>query len=146
MSISRTARTRAKPSGDALAEPTPAAMNDSAVPHIRSVTGAVPPGPHVRSVSIEDNPIAQFFKGEQRNSLLISGDSEKALTSVPEGVFQTCVTSPPFWSLRDYNIAGQIGLERSVSDYIGFLLKVFAGVRRTLREDGTLWVNIRDSY
>jgi site-specific DNA-methyltransferase (cytosine-N4-specific) len=115
----------------------------SAAPHIHVVSSA---GPHVHPVAVDDNPIAHFFETDVRNSLLISGDSERALTSIPDGVFQTCVTSPPYWSLRDYHIAGQIGLEPSVTGYIDHLVRVFAEVRRTLREDGTLWINIGDSY
>src|SRR5690349_13406733 len=107
MSILRTARTQRKPLR-VVSEAAPV-INGSAAPHIHLVSG-ITPGPHVRSVSIEDNPIAQFFKTDLRNSLLVCGDSEKALASVPDGVFQTCVTSPPYWSLRDYHIAGQIGL------------------------------------
>lgn len=103
--------------------------------------------PHVQMVSADENVrIAEFFDSDQRNSLLICGDSERALSMLPAGVFQTCITSPPYWSLRDYNIGGQIGLERSVPDYIDHLLHVFGAVRRTLRDDGTLWVNIGDSY
>lgn len=104
-------------------------------------------GPRVRSLSLhEDQAIRRFFQTERRNSLLICGDTEKALASIPAGRFQTCVTSPPYWSLRDYQIAGQIGLEPSVADYIDHLARVFAEVHRTLRDDGTLWVNIGDSY
>ena len=66
-------------------------VQGSAAPHIQVVSSA---GPHVHSVAVDDNPIAQFFRTDSRNSLLISGDSEKALTSIPDGVFQTCVTSP----------------------------------------------------
>ena len=113
--------------------------------HLVSSPAAVS-GPQVHTVSVEDNPITQFVKNDQRNSLLICGDSEKALASIPDGSFQTCVTSPPYWSLRDYQIAGQIGLEQSVSEYIEHLVKVFAEVKRTLRDDGTLWLNIGDSY
>lgn len=103
--------------------------------------------PHVHSVSIEDiDRIQEFLSTDRRNSLLICGDSEKALAALPEGIFQTCVTSPPYWSLRDYDIAGQIGLEQSLAAYIEHLVKVFGEVRRTLRDDGTLWVNIGDSY
>ncbi len=103
--------------------------------------------PHVHAISVDDGVrIQRFVKSDQRNSLLICGDSEKALTALPDGFFQTCITSPPYWSLRDYNIAGQIGLEQSVADYIEHLVKVFGEVRRTLRDDGTLWVNIGDSY
>jgi site-specific DNA-methyltransferase (cytosine-N4-specific) len=103
--------------------------------------------PHVRSVSIDDKAgIDGFFQTERRNSLLICGDSEKALAAMPPALFQTCVTSPPYWSLRDYNIEGQIGLEQSVTEYIEHLVRVFAEVRRVMRDDGTLWVNIGDSY
>lgn len=145
MSISRTTRTQRKLARDLQASLP--IMTGNAAPHIHLVSSAsASPGPHVRSVSIQDNPIAQFFKTDERNSLLVCGDSEKALAVVPDGVFQTCVTSPPYWSLRDYHIAGQIGLEQSVSDYIDHLVRVFAEVRRTLRDDGTLWVNIGDSY
>ena len=103
--------------------------------------------PHVQVVSIaNEQSISRFFEAEQRNSLLICGDAERAIAVVPAGAFQTCITSPPYWSLRDYKIAGQIGLEQSVAEYIDHLVRVFAGVMRTLREDGTLWVNIGDSY
>ena len=68
------------------------------------------------------------------------------LSQFPDGVFQTCITSPPYWSLRDYNIDGQIGLEFSLDDYLQSLVSVFAQVRRTTRDDGTLWLNIGDSY
>ncbi|MBV9282392.1 MAG: site-specific DNA-methyltransferase, partial [Chloroflexi bacterium] len=65
---------------------------------------------------------------------------------MPDGVFQTCVTSPPYWSLRDYGLPGQIGLEASVYDYLDSLTRTFDEVRRVLRDDGTLWLNIGDSY
>lgn len=77
---------------------------------------------------------------------MIVGDSRQALALMPDGVFQTCVTSPPYWSLRNYNIPGQIGLEASVELYIESLVAVFAQVRRVLRDDGTLWLNIGDAY
>lgn len=103
--------------------------------------------PHVQLLSIErQGLIDTFFRSERRNSLLIEGDSQKVLTQVPDGIFQTCITSPPYWSLRDYQIEGQIGLESSVSEYINHLVQVFAEVHRTLCEDGTLWLNIGDSY
>jgi len=58
------------------------------------------------------------------------------------GLFETCITSPPYWSLRDYGIQGQIGLEMSLSNYIASLVDIFEQVRRVLRDDGTLWLNI----
>jgi site-specific DNA-methyltransferase (cytosine-N4-specific) len=95
--------------------------------------------------------IAAFFGAAggaagDRGSLLVCGDSAQVLKTFPPDTFQTCVTSPPYWSLRDYQIAGQIGLERSVGAYLDRLGEVFSEVRRTLRDDGTLWVNLGDSY
>ncbi len=58
----------------------------------------------------------------------------------------TCVTSPPYWGLRDYGHADQLGLEATPEEYIARLVEVFRGVRRALRPDGTLWLNIGDSY
>lgn len=79
-------------------------------------------------------------------SAIITGDSRRVLADFPTGVFQTCMTSPPYWSLRDYRIDGQIGLEVSLHDFIESLVAVFDEVRRVLRDDGTLWLNIGDSY
>jgi site-specific DNA-methyltransferase (cytosine-N4-specific) len=79
-------------------------------------------------------------------SALILGDARAVLGGMPDECAQTVVTSPPYWSLRDYGIAGQVGLEDSVHDFIDVLADVFDGVRRILRADGTLWLNIGDSY
>ena len=87
-----------------------------------------------------------IFESGATESILVEGDSRVVLGRMPEGVFQICVTSPPYWSLRDYNIAGQIGLESSVDEYVQNLVAVFEQVRRVLRDDGTLWLNIGDSY
>jgi len=77
---------------------------------------------------------------------IIIGDSRKVLASLAAGSFQACVTSPPYWGLRDYGIEGQIGAENKLSSYIEDLVAVFREVRRTLSDDGTLWLNIGDSY
>ncbi len=79
-------------------------------------------------------------------SCIVVGDSRKALAALPAQTFQCCVTSPPYWSLRDYGIDGQIGLEASLAAYIRDLVGVFEQVRRVLRDDGVLWLNIGDSY
>src|SRR5207245_3509294 len=73
-------------------------------------------------------------------------DAKTVLAKVPEATFQTTVTSPPYWSLRDYGIDGQIGCESSVEKYVESLVAVFEEVRRTTRDDGTLWLNIGDAY
>ena len=79
-------------------------------------------------------------------SMLINGDAQKVLAHFPDRIFQCCVTSPPYWSLRNYHIDGQIGLEPSLDDYLRSLKEIFAQVFRVVRDDGTLWVNIGDSY
>lgn len=74
------------------------------------------------------------------------GDCRELLKRLPDGCVQTCVTSPPYWGLRDYGNEGQIGLEKTPDAYVRELVAVFAEVRRTLRKDGTLWVNIGDCH
>lgn len=59
---------------------------------------------------------------------------------------QMCVTSPPYWGLRDYKMGGQIGLEKSLTDWVGTMQTVFGLVYEVLRDDGTLWLNLGDSY
>ena len=76
----------------------------------------------------------------------IVGDSRYALTFFENDTFQCCITSPPYWGLRDYSIEGQIGAEASLDEYISDLVDIFREVRRTLKDDGTLWLNIGDSY
>ena len=77
---------------------------------------------------------------------LVVGDARRVLADFPDDHFQCVVTSPPYWGLRDYGIEGQIGAETLVDDYLADLVALFREVRRTLRPDGTLWLNIGDSY
>lgn len=74
------------------------------------------------------------------------GDALTVLRTLPDESVQTCVTSPPYWGLRDYGIAGQIGLETSPTEYLDRMVAVFAEVRRVLKSDGTCWVNMGDTY
>lgn len=74
------------------------------------------------------------------------GDVRECLRELPEASVHCVVTSPPYFALRDYGVAGQIGLEDSPEDYICTMVEVFREVRRVLREDATLWLNIGDSY
>jgi DNA modification methylase len=82
------------------------------------------------------------------DSTIYLGDAETVLRSLAGGSAQMCVTSPPYWGLRDYGLPRdrQIGAEDSLDGYIRRLVDVFAEVRRVLREDGTLWLNIGNSY
>lgn len=79
-------------------------------------------------------------------SALILGDAHQVLAAMPAQSVQTVVTSPPYWSLRDYGIEGQIGLESSVFRFVDALVGLFDEVWKVLRSDGTLWLNIGDSY
>jgi len=77
---------------------------------------------------------------------IIQGDCREVLKTLPDGSVDCCVTSPPYFNLRDYGVDGQIGLEQTPEQFIAKLVEVFREVRRVLRDDGTLWVNIGDSY
>lgn len=77
---------------------------------------------------------------------ILTGDCLDVLATLPADSFQACVTSPPYYGLRDYGVNGQIGLEESPEAYVAKMVEVFRAVRRVLRPDGTLWLNIGDSY
>src|SRR5271156_751468 len=76
--------------------------------------------------------------------LLVRGDAR----AIPfaDKTIHCCVTSPPYWGLRDYGVEGQLGLEKTPEQYIATMMDVFREVWRVLRDDGTLWLNIGDSY
>lgn len=74
------------------------------------------------------------------------GDCLEVLRTLPDGFANTCVTSPPYWQLRNYGVTGQIGLEETPEAYVERMVEVFREVRRVLRDDGTLWLNLGDSY
>lgn len=77
---------------------------------------------------------------------ICQGDVLEVLHTLPSESVQVCVTSPPYWNLRDYGVDGQIGLEPTIDAYVQKMVEVFAELRRVLRSDGTLWLNIGDSY
>jgi DNA modification methylase len=77
---------------------------------------------------------------------IIQGDCRDVLKTLPSESVHCVVTSPPYWGLRDYGVAGQIGLEQSPGAYIEEMVVVFRDVWRVLRDDGTLWLNLGDSY
>ena len=80
------------------------------------------------------------------NATIIVGDVRQRLNDLDAGSVRTCITSPPYWGLRDYGNDSQIGLEQTPQDYVRELVEVFAGVHRVLADDGTLWLNLGDSY
>lgn len=77
---------------------------------------------------------------------IFNGDALAVLRDLPDESVNCCVTSPPYWGLRDYGVAGQLGLEKTPDEYVSKIVDVFREVRRVLADDGTLWLNIGDSY
>ena len=81
-----------------------------------------------------------------KDSMIIRGDAATVINWLPVDFFRCCITSPPYWGLRDYGAEEQIGAEDEPVFYIRRLVSVFEEVRRVLTDDGTLWLNIGDSY
>lgn len=79
-------------------------------------------------------------------SAIFEGDALHVLNRLPSESVQCVVTSPPYWGLRDYGIEGQIGLEPTLAQFINRLVAIFSEVRRVLKDDGVLWLNIGDGY
>lgn len=77
---------------------------------------------------------------------IVAGDCRETLAAMKPGCVQTCVTSPPYFGLRDYGHEGQIGLEPTPDEFVQALVEVFREVRRVLADDGTVWLNLGDSY
>jgi len=77
---------------------------------------------------------------------ILTGDCRETLKTLPDASVHTCVTSPPYFGLRDYGHDGQIGLEQTPEAYVAKMVEVFREVRRVLRDDGTLWLNLGDTY
>jgi site-specific DNA-methyltransferase (adenine-specific)/site-specific DNA-methyltransferase (cytosine-N4-specific) len=90
--------------------------------------------------------IRVLFDSRNQGSEIIVGDALNILQNFASNTFRCCITSPPYWGLRDYGIQSQIGAEDKLEDYIENLALIFKEVRRVLTDDGTLWLNIGDSY
>jgi len=94
------------------------------------------------SVSAKSNMVRKSLM----STSIINGDALSVLQKQPDKCVDMCVTSPPYYMLRDYGVDGQIGVEATPEAFISRLVEVFREVRRVLKDDGTLWVNIGDSY
>jgi len=77
---------------------------------------------------------------------ILQGDAIKQLEKLDDKSINTCITSPPYWGLRDYGENNQLGLEETPEEFVDNLVKVFREVKRVLRDDGTVWLNLGDSY
>lgn len=80
------------------------------------------------------------------NLEIICGDSLDSLQKMDDKSVHCCVTSPPYWGLRDYGVEGQLGMEKTPEDYTTNMVNIFMEVMRVLRDDGTLWLNLGDTY
>lgn len=95
---------------------------------------------------IVNKPPDKLVWPEDYLNQIVCGDALTVLKTMLDGVIQTCICSPPYWGLRDYGVAGQIGLEPTPEEYTAKMVEVFREVRRVLKDDGTLWLNLGDSY
>lgn len=104
-----------------------------------------------RSASTADlhvrlDPFADSRLESLATPVLMCGPATDALSLLPTGSVQTVVTSPPYWSLRDYEVADQIGRDDGLGDYVKSIVLAFDQIRRVLADDGTVWLNVGDSY
>jgi len=77
---------------------------------------------------------------------IIQGDCLEVMKQIPDVAINCCITSPPYWRLRDYGVDGQLGLEKTPEEYVAKIVGVFSEVKRVLKDDGTLWLNLGDTY
>lgn len=118
------------------------------------MTGSTQPGPPTPSVTEgvtgrsgqpAGSAASEPFVSDPDFTLYV-GDVREVLATLPDGSVDCCVTSPPYWGLRDYGHDGQIGLEATPAAFVAEMVAVFAEVRRVLAPTGTLWLNLGDSY
>ena len=84
--------------------------------------------------------------GEMKLIKIYVGDCRETLKTLPDQSINTCITSPPYWGLRDYDDDKQLGMEDTPEEFVENLVQVFKDVKRVLRDDGTVWLNLGDSY
>ena len=97
--------------------------------------------PYVRLDTKEPTSITALDR-----SVLLCGCASEAMDILPERSIQTVVTSPPYWSLRDYEVDRQIGRDDPLNDYLASIVETFDKLRRVLTDDGTVWLNVGDAY
>jgi DNA modification methylase len=95
---------------------------------------------------IQGDPVIDFISNPDQAFHLIHGDAEDVLREFPTHVIDTCLTSPPYWAKREYDGHRGLGTERSWQDYIDHLVRILREVRRVLKPEGSLWLNLGDTY
>ena len=83
---------------------------------------------------------------QKLENVILLGDALEQLRKIPDTAVQCVITSPPYWGLRNYGIAGQMGQEKTPEEYVTKMVQIFQEVKRVLKDDGTLWLNLGDSY
>ena len=96
---------------------------------------------YVRLDTKDANPIVELDQ-----SVLLCGCASESMELLPDRSIQTVVTSPPYWSLRDYEVDRQIGRDDPLNEYLTSIVEIFAQLRRVLTDDGTVWLNVGDAY
>jgi len=124
-----------------MTESTVAALYESAPVEAQDAHGPSSVGQYVRVDDLERSPFEAISQ-----PLLLCGDACRALEILPSESVQTALTSPPYWSLRDYGVEEQIGRDDSLGAYVQSIVTAFEQVKRVLRDDGTVWLNVGDSY
>lgn len=87
-----------------------------------------------------------MYQIEEIKNTILCGDALLELRKIPSESIDSIITSPPYWGLRDYGIEGQIGLEKTPEEYVAKMVEVFREVKRVLKKEGTVWLNLGDSY
>jgi len=87
-----------------------------------------------------------YDSNTRRPLVVLHGDTRELIKGLPDNSFQSVVTSPPYWGVRDYGVEGQLGAESDINQYVEDLVNIFSEVRRVLRPDGTFWLNIGNTY
>ena len=133
------------------------ALEESAIANPSS--GVPARGPRDRTDAFRIRPTSETPGGHLRidagagrlpepldRSVLVLGRADDALDLIPDASVRTVVTSPPYWSLRDYEVEAQIGRDDFLTDYVAGIVNTFEKVKRVLADDGTVWLNVGDSY
>lgn len=99
----------------------------------------------MEQITTEDKTIKDCMVFKDKSQIIV-GDALNVLRKIPDNYIDCCVISPPYYGLRDYGVEGQLDLEENPQEYINKMVEIFREVRRILKPDGTLWLNLGDSY